>query len=241
MAYDQYDIYISYAPEDQGRVSKIVEELEWAGLRCWFYDQPINPAQSQATLRQFLGPQTCHVVIWSDNSAGSGRIQAEARTGSGMQRLIAVRIDNKIIPPKGTEAIAYADLNDWNGGQDHRGMKKLLAGIWKLTQKGVQPPVEQAPSASSGINLNKNEPTPSPSINEAELTPEQKDERAWQACLAYNTKTYYENYMRYFPSGRHVQEARDRIAKKRRTTTTIITCAVIYIVFQIIFSIVVNL
>ncbi len=239
MAYDQYDIYISYAPEDQGRVSKIVEELEWAGLRCWFYDQPINPAQSQTTLRQFLGPETVHVVIWSDNSAGSGRMQAEARTGSGMQRLIAVRIDNKIIPPKGTEAIAYADLTDWTGGQDHRGMKKLFGGIWKLIQKGVQPaaaPVQSSPS----INLNKNTSTPPP-INEAELTPEQKDERAWQACLAYNTKTYYENYMRYFPNGRHVQEARDRISKKRRTTNTIITCAIIYVVFQIIFSIAVNL
>ena len=239
MAYDQYDIYISYAPEDQARVLKIKDELEWAGLRVWFYEQPTTPAQSQAALRQFLGPNTCHIVIWSDNSAGSGRIQAEARTGSGMRRLIAVRIDNKIIPPKGTEAVAYADLADWTGGKDHRGMKKLLAAIWNLTQKGVQPLVEETPIAPSSINLNKLETAPS--VNEATLTPEQKDERAWQTCLAYNTKTYYENYLRYFPTGRHAQEARERIEKKRRTTTTIITCAIIYVVFQIIFSIVVNL
>lgn len=235
MVYDQYDIYMSYAPEDQDRARKIMEELEWTGLRVWFYEQPMNPAQSQAALRAFLGPNTCHIVVWSDNSAGSGRMQAEARTGSSMRRLIAVRIDNKIIPPKGTEAVAYADLADWQGGQDHRGMKKLLGGIWSLIQKGAQPAIEELPGpVQMPINSTSGQP-------EVELTQEQKDERAWQACLAYNTKTYYENYMRYFPNGRHVSEARERIAKKRRTTNTIIACAIIYVVAQIIFSVVVNL
>jgi hypothetical protein len=238
MAYDQYDIYMSYAPEDQDRARKIMEELEWTGLRVWFYEQPTSPAESQAALRSFLGPNTCHIVIWSDNSAGSGRMQAEARTGSAMRRLIAVRIDNKIIPPRGTEATTYADMTDWQGGQEHRGMKKLLGGIWNLIQKGVQPAVEELPGP---VQIPVNPIGNTGGVREDELTPEQKDERAWQACLAYNTKTYYENYLRYFPTGRHVSEAKERIAKKRRTTNTIIACAIIYVVVQVIFSIVVNI
>lgn len=237
MAYDQYDIYISYATEDTDRVRRIVEELEWAGLRVWFKDQPATPTESQVVLRQFLGPATCHVVVWTKDSAASGRMQAEARTGSAARRLIATRLDNGIIPPKGTEAAAYADLADWNGGSDHRGMKKLLGAIWNLTQKGQKPEEPAAPSSAPYEN-----PTASPyaSASQEELTPEQKDERAWQTCLAYNNRTYYEHYLRFFPNGRHAQEAQDRIAKKKRTTAIVVTCAIIYIVVQILASILIN-
>jgi hypothetical protein len=237
MADDQFDVYISYAPEDEDRVRRIVEELEWVGLKVWFRDQPATFQESSQMLRQRMSSSTCHVVVWTKNSAGSGRLQNEGRVGSTLRRLIAVRLDAGIIPPKGTEASFYADLVDWTGGTEHRGMKKLLGGIWSLIGKGQQP--EQA--------LPQPEPQPrtnnefGATVDYTSLTPEQKDEKAWQTCLTYNNRTYYEHYLRYFPSGRYAAEAQERIAKKKRTNSIIITCAVIYIVVQFIAAILVNL
>lgn len=238
MAYDQFDVYISYAPEDEERTRRIVEELEWVGLKVWFRDQPSTSQESLLMLRQSMNNSNCHVVVWSNNSAGSGRVQAEARTGSALRRLIATRISKDTLPPPGTEAVAYSDLNDWTGGTDHKGMKKLLKAIWDLTGKGLKP-------ADSADNFG---PGPSAAntngdfgANSEPQTPEQKDERAWQTCLAYNNRTYYDHYLRFFPNGKYAEEARQRIAKKRRTGVIVATCAVIYVVVQIIVSVLLNI
>jgi hypothetical protein len=237
MAFDEYDIYLSYAPEDAGRAAKIGEELEWLGLRVWYRNQAANASESLTNIRQFLKPFNCQVVIWSDNSVASGRVQAEARVGSAQGRLIAVRIDPKVMPPLGTDAVAYADMSDWQGGTDHRGMKKLLGGIWKLTGKGQQPVETEEAFPNSG-STNAYEST---AVQDDHLTQDEKDQQAWRTCLNFNTKTYYEHYLRYFPNGRHVAEAKERIAKKRRTTNTIIACVVIYVIFQIIFGVVMEM
>lgn len=239
MAYDQFDIYISYAPEDGDRVQRLVEELEWAGLKVWFRNQPETSQESLQMLRQNLNSSACHVVVWTKNSAASGRLQSEARTGSGLGRLIAVRLDAGIIPPKGTEARAYADLADWTGGNDHRGMKKLFAAIWTLIGKGIQP--EEAPLSQPTDGSQTRTNNEFGAASNEQLTPEQKDERAWQTCLTYNNRTYYEHYLRFFPNGKYATEAQERIAKKKRTTSIVITCAIIYVVVQILASILVNI
>ncbi len=47
----------------------------------------------------------------------------------------------------------YSDLSDWNGGTEHRGMKKLLKGIWDLTGKGPRPEAaEELPPQSAMPN-----------------------------------------------------------------------------------------
>lgn len=239
MAYEQFDVYMSYAPEDEAQARRIAEELEWVGLKVWFRNQPQTSQESLQALRQHLNTTNCHVVVWSNNSAGSGRVQAEARAGSSLKRLIATRIHKDTLPPPSTEAVVYADLSDWTSGTDHRGMKKLLKGIWDLTGKGVQPTLSEEsfpPPSSPLANMGS-----STASQEENLTPEQKDERAWQTCLAYNNRTYYEHYLRYFPQGRYVHEARERIAKKRRTGVIIAACAIVYVVAQIIASVMLNL
>jgi hypothetical protein len=236
MTFDKFDVYISYAQEDEGLVRRIVEELEWVGLKVWFRDQPTTSQESLVTLRSNLNQTNCQVVVWSNNSAGSGRVQAEARAGATLKRLIATRVHKDTLPPPGTDAFAYADLSDWTGGTDHKGMRKLLKAIWDLTGKGLKPEMPEE-------NLPPQQPTGTPNAfnsTEDDLSPEQKDERAWQTCLAYNNRTYYEHYLRYFPNGRYAHEARERIAKKKRTGTIIATCAIIYVVVQIIASILLN-
>jgi hypothetical protein len=177
----------------------------------------------------------CHVVVLSKNSAGSGRIQSEARTSSGMQRLIFVRIDANIVPPRDTVAIAYADLVDWTAGSDHKGMRKLLGGIRTLTGKGPAPAEQEAGQTEAPRSNNEF------GANAEPLTQEQKDERAWQTCISYNNRTYYEHYLRFFPTGKYAREAQERLSKKKRTTAIVITCAVIYLVAQVLVGILTNI
>jgi hypothetical protein len=226
MSNESFDIYISYAPEDTERVRKIAEELEWAGLRVWFRDQPQNSADSVALIEQAIDSHRAHLVVWSQDSAASGRIQAEARASSAKGRLIASRID-QVLPPKGTKAVMYADLIDWQGGQDHRGFRKVLTAIHQLTGKGPEP----APG-DDGVNMEGNPDM----LNDAE-----KDERAWQITMSYNNKTYFEYYLKHFPQGKHVAEAREQLEKKKRTGKIILTCAIIFFAVQLIFSIIINL
>lgn len=226
MSNESFDIYISYAPEDAERVRKIAEELEWAGLQVWFRDQPQNSADSVALIEQGIDSSRAHLVVWSQDSAASGRIQAEARASSAKGRLIASRID-QVLPPKGTKAVMYADLIDWQGGQDHRGFRKILTAIHQLTGKGPAP----APG-DDGVNMEGNPDM----LNDAE-----KDERAWQITMSYNNKTYFEYYLKHFPHGKHVQEAREQLEKKKRTGKIILTCAIIFFAVQLIFSLIINL
>ncbi len=236
MADDLFDIYISYAPDDEDRVRLIVQELEWAGLKVWFRNQPNSFQEVQAMLRQRMNASACHVVVWTKNSAASGRIQNEGREGSLLRRMIAVRLDAGLIPPKGTETSFYADLADWTGGTEHRGMKKLLGGIWSLIGKGQQPDqVESQPDGAPRSNSEFGTPA-----SDEPLTPEQKDEKAWQTCLTYNNRTYFEHYLRFFPNGRHAAEAREKIDKKKRTTAIVVTCAIVYIILQILAAVFVN-
>jgi hypothetical protein len=232
MTGDQYDIYVSYAPDDFERVRKIVEELEWAGLKVWFRNQPETSQESIDTLNQTLGSGNVQLVVWSQNSAASGRVQAEARVGSLKRRLIAVRID-MVLPPKGTDAVTYADLTNWTGGQDHRQVKKLLEGINRLTGKGPAPEVFPI----QGVENLASAPTSEWDM----LGEEEKDERAWAIASRYNNKTYYQHYLDHFPSGKYIQLAQEQIAKKNRTGRIILICAGIWIVGQIILSVLIQL
>lgn len=226
MSQESFDIYVSYAPEDFEQVRKIAEELEWAGLRVWYRDQPQSSADSVALMGSAIDASRAHLVVWSKDSAASGRVQAEARATSGQGRLIASRID-AVLPPKGTKAIVYADLIDWQGGQDHRGFRKILYAIHQLTGKG--------PAPAQGEESAHNDGNPD-MLNDAE-----KDERAWQITLSYNNKTYFEYYLKHFPNGKHVEEARTQLEKKKRTGRIILTCAIIFFAVQLIFSLIINL
>lgn len=226
MSNESFDIYISYAPEDIDRVRKIAEELEWAGLQVWYRDQPQNSADSVALIEQAIDNTRAHLVVWSQDSAASGRIQAEARASSAKGRLIASRID-QVLPPKGTKAVMYADLIDWQGGQDHRGFRKVLIAVRQLTGKGPE-----LATGDDGANMEGNPDM----LNDTE-----KDERAWQITMSYNNKTYFEYYLKHFPQGRHVQEAREQLEKKKRTGKIILTCAIIFFAVQLIFSLIINL
>ena len=224
-----YDIYVSYAFEDRDKVRTIVNELEWAGLRVWWQDQPVAGDESIRFLEGWLDESNVHLVVWSQNSAASGRVQAEARVGARKGRLVATRIE-QVIPPRDTTAVVYADLGDWRGGQDHRGATKMFGGIWRLIGKGVKPPENEPPPVPFA---------PAPKSEVDGLSEDQKDERAWDIAIRHDTETYYKFYLERFPYGIHAQEARTKIEKKGQTGKILVAVAIGFGVLSLLINVII--
>ena len=167
MLIPDFDVYLSYAPEDKAKVQDLVLTLESTGLKVWWEHHHLKPKEAIAMLQRQLNVSRVQMVVWSKNSAGSGRVQAEARVGADRGRLIATRIE-QIVPPRDTAAVAYADLTDWSGGQEHRGIRKAFAMIWKLIGKGLE--VADPPPIPRVITPPQAAPAPTASVNEAPFT-----------------------------------------------------------------------
>lgn len=215
MKIPEFDVYLSYAYEDRNHVRMLVQELESTGLKIWWQDQPVSGEESIAMLKKEINPQRALLAVWSNHSAGSGRVQAEARVAAEYNRLISTR-NEQVIPPRGTDSVAYADLSHWFGGDSHDGIQKVFNALWALTGKGksfdIAPPI---PTGNSGGY----DPV-------AQLSEKEKDERAWQISMRYNNKTYYEYYLNRFPNGIHRAEAEAGIEKKKKTGKIILGVAV---------------
>ncbi len=219
----EFDVYVTYAPEDRPRVGRLVEELEAVGLKVWWLDQPHNARESVDMLKHRLTGDRAHLVVWSKDAAASGRVQAEARVGSESGRLVAARFET-VMPPRGTQANVYAELTDWNGGSSHRGIQKLHGGIYKLTGKGMQ--VSEPPPIPNYV--------PSPDSPVAHLSEAERDQRAWDITQRYNNQTYYEYYLEHYPNGRYAEEARQRLNKKRRNWRTVLGVVIGFMVLYFI-------
>lgn len=208
----KYDVYLSYDAGDQAYAHRIADELEWVGVKVC-RDHPSTGPERDSTLKSILEQGGVQVVVWSKDGAASGRLQSEARIGAAQGRLIATRVES-VLPPRGTDAHTYADLSDWRGGTEHRGMQKLLGAIHSLTGKGVAatlapPPVPQGQASAF-----------------EQLSREEQDARAWQIACSYDNKTYYEHYLEHIPWGQHREEAMQRINRKKNRGKLILGIAV---------------
>lgn len=297
MLIPEFDVYLSYAPEDKEKVSNLVSTLENNGLRVWWQHHHLKPKEAIALLQRQLNESRVQLVVWSKHSAGSGRVQAEARVGSVRGRLIATRIQD-VLPPRDTAAVTYADLSDWIGGQEHRGIRKTFSSIWNLIGKGLEmapPPIPRVVSAplesepvesQSGSseekpmnNLAEPEGSSDPSLpaskdsienanssstegsesasaalSEAEHSYEERfgddsdseeesyrepseadlDEDAWQDAYDKNSKSGYALYLGKFPNGIYAEEAREKLAMKKRNTRVLVGAVVGFLAIYLI-------
>ena len=305
MLIPEFDVYLSYAPEDKDKVHNLVSALEESGLKVWWQHHHLKPKEAIALLQRQLNDKRVQMVVWSKNSAGSGRVQAEARIGSNRGRLIATRIE-EVLPPRDTAAILYADLSDWFGGNEHGGMRKMFGMIWKLIGKGINttpppPPLPAVSAATTGVapegtnteidageedNRTKSNSSGSDPVSrgiesieretqesegDAELaasdasttdhanagmpqeagsslaendvvgdgnahepTAEELEEEAWQGAYNRNSRSGYSFYLKKYPEGIYAEEARAKLAQKKRSTQLIVWALVGFVAIYVI-------
>jgi hypothetical protein len=133
-----FDIFISYAREDERRAKELADVLEGYGWSV-FWDQTIPTGKTWRNyIGQALTDARCVIVLWSQVSINSAWVIEEADEGKRRQVLTPVLIES-VEPPLGFRQIQAADLKGWRPGQTSQKFNRLIEDIGKLVRSEATP------------------------------------------------------------------------------------------------------
>jgi len=122
------DIFLSYAKEDREVARGLSRRLIQAGWTVW-WDRRVPAGRTwRQMLEAALRDMRCMVVLWSSHSIESDWVKEEAEEARLRKKLVPVLIEG-VIPPVGFRTIQAADLTDWDGAGDSRGVRQLIADL----------------------------------------------------------------------------------------------------------------
>jgi hypothetical protein len=106
-------------------------------------------------LESALREMRCMVVLWSSHSIESDWVKEEAEEARLRKKLVPVLIE-AVIPPVGFRTIQAADLTDWDGVGESRGVRQLIADLELILGKSA-PRAENTPGARLAPGRNANQ------------------------------------------------------------------------------------
>jgi hypothetical protein len=122
------DIFLSYAKEDREVARGLSRRLIQAGWTVW-WDRRVPAGRTwRRMLEAALRDMRCMVVLWSSHSIESDWVKEEAEEARLRKKLVPVLIEG-VLPPVGFRTIQAADLTDWDGVGDSRGVRQLIADL----------------------------------------------------------------------------------------------------------------
>jgi len=123
-----FDIFISYAREDEEVVKRLAAALELQGWSV-FWDRTIPAGETwRSHIEKALEEARCVVVAWSVDSIESHWVQEEADDARMRNVLIPVLLA-PISPPIGFRSITAANLSGWNGSAEDEFFLQFRADI----------------------------------------------------------------------------------------------------------------
>ena len=132
------DVFISYSRENKARVADIAAAVTAAGYDVW-WDAELPPHRSYGdVITEKIGSAKAAIVVWSQASAASEWVRAEADVARNQKKLVQTAIDD-VMPPLPFNQIQFADLSDWRGEPDHRGWSKVLMSLEELCGREAAP------------------------------------------------------------------------------------------------------
>jgi hypothetical protein len=149
------DIFLSYAKEDRDVARRLSRRLIQAGWTVW-WDRRIPAGRTwRQMLESALREMRCMVVLWSSHSIESDWVKEEAEEARLRKKLVPVLIE-AVIPPVGFRTIQAADLTDWDGVGESRGVRQLIADLELILGKSA-PRAEITPGARLAPGRNANQ------------------------------------------------------------------------------------
>ncbi|WP_411342055.1 YARHG domain-containing protein [Sphingopyxis sp. J-6] len=125
------DVFISYSRDNKARVADIAAAVSAAGYDVW-WDAELPPHRSYGdVITEKIGSAKAAIVVWSQASAQSEWVRAEADVARNQKKLVQTAIDD-VMPPLPFNQIQFADLRDWRGEADHSGWRKVLMSLEDL-------------------------------------------------------------------------------------------------------------
>lgn len=131
-------VFVSYARQDEAMARRVAKALQSAGYDVWWDNQlPAHRAYSEVIERN-LKEARAAVVLWSQSSAQSQWVRAEADLARSEGKLIQANLDGTM-PPLPFNQIQCADLKGWRGSTQHPGWAKLQHSVAALVSGEEMP------------------------------------------------------------------------------------------------------
>jgi hypothetical protein len=125
------DVFISYSRTDLAQVTQLARAVEAEGYQVW-WDADLPPHLSYGdVITAKIGMAKAAIVVWSQDSAASEWVRAEADMARNQKKLVQTALDN-VMPPLPFNQIQYAELGDWHGEPDHPGWRKVKVSLAEL-------------------------------------------------------------------------------------------------------------
>ena len=133
---DRADVFISYKSDERGIAGMLAASLEKYGFNVW-WDGKLKPGDDyQRTIRERLHAAKAAVVIWSEKSAQSEWVRAEAEEARSKSTLIPVRIDDvRIWPP--FNVMHTLDMTGWFGDITNSAFIELVGTLREKVFSGA--------------------------------------------------------------------------------------------------------
>lgn len=123
-----YDIFLSYAHEDEKIARLLAHALETHGWNV-FWDQKLIPMVNwRSVIKEKINNSKCVIVLWSKHSIESLWVLEEAEEAQRRKIIIPVLIQNIEIP-FGFRSIQAADLIRWNGIEENEKYRNFIKSI----------------------------------------------------------------------------------------------------------------
>jgi len=146
------DVFISYSRKDLEAVSQLAAAIQRAGYNVW-WDAELPPHKSYGeVITDKIENANAAIVVWSSTAAASEWVRAEADMARSQKKLIQTALGD-IMPPLPFNQIQFANLENWNGEDDHSGWKKVLESLRDLCG-------EREPLGDGAAPAAKPSPTP---------------------------------------------------------------------------------
>jgi hypothetical protein len=144
------DVVISYARENEASAHQLGDAIARQGYSVWRDDSAAQDAASADAAAEQIGIAKAVIVIWSEASAGSEWVKAEANVARGLKKLIQVSADGRP-PPIPFDRAQMTSILTWRGDDEHPGWRNVQASLATLCGPPPAPeatiPVAAAPPA----------------------------------------------------------------------------------------------
>ena len=159
------DVFISYSRDNKPRVAEIAAAVAAAGYEVW-WDAELPPHRSYGdVITEKIGMAKAAIVVWSQQSAQSEWVRAEADVARNQKKLVQTAIDD-VMPPLPFNQIQFADLSEWRGDTNHPGWRKVLMSLEELCGRTPLPT-----SATIAEPVQVSTPVPAQAVAPAPVSP----------------------------------------------------------------------
>jgi len=153
IAAHSYDVFISYASEDQSTVVELVRILKDRAWEVW-WDRAIGPGRDfEDEIDSALNRSSCVLVLWSQYSVASKWVRMEAREAKERDIMVPVLLDRDIRLPMRFRGMSAVDLVGWPEVSSEKGVNQLLDGIARILAGNVQTTLVAKPEVPDAATL----------------------------------------------------------------------------------------